>query len=60
MSTFFISASDTMASDSGLYTCLVVLTVDENETFHYDNTSQVTLRGNVNDFSIVLVCDYSV
>ena len=54
-STLFISAIDTMASDSGTYTCRVVVSVVSVETdmFNYSDTSQVTLTGNVNDFSIL-------
>ena len=50
MSTFFINANDTTASDSGVYACQAMLTIDGTEMFDYFDTSQVTLTGNVLDF----------
>ena len=34
-----------MASDSGVYTCLAMLTVDGTDIFNYSDTSRVTLIG---------------
>lgn len=45
LSTLFISSSDTVASDSGVYTCQAVITVDGNDIFTYSDVSHVTLTG---------------
>ena len=45
MLTLFISSNSTMASDTGVYTCLVMLTVDGTDIFNYSDTSLVTLIG---------------
>ena len=45
LSTLFISSSDTVASDSGVYTCPVVITVDGTDMFTSDDTSRVILTG---------------
>ena len=45
LSTLFINGSDTVASDSGIYTCRTVITVDETDMFTSDGDSQVTLTG---------------
>ena len=52
MSTLFIDANDTMASDSGMYRCQVTLTIDGTDMLDYYDTSQVTLTGNVLDYCI--------
>ena len=45
LSTLFINESDTMASDSGIYTCQAVITVDGTDMFTSDDTSIVVLTG---------------
>ena len=45
LSTLFINESDTMASDSGIYTCRAVITVNGTDNFTSDGDSQVTLTG---------------
>ena len=45
LSTLFISASDTVASDSGEYTCQERLTVNGTDIFIYSDSSQVALIG---------------
>ena len=44
-STLFISSSDTVASDSGEYTCQEILTVNGTDIFTYSDSSQVALTG---------------
>ena len=52
MSTFFINESDTMASDSGVYSCQAMLTIDGTDVLDYFDASRVTLAGNVLDICI--------
>ena len=45
MSTLFVSSSDTVASDSGVYTCQAILTVNETDMFTYSDVTHITLKG---------------
>ena len=45
LSTLIINERDTMASDSGIYTCRAEITVDGTDMFTSDADSQVTLTG---------------
>ena len=45
LSTLFISSNDTVASDSGEYTCQEMLTVNGTDMFTYSDSSQVALTG---------------
>ena len=54
MSTLFINVNDTMASDSGVYDCQVILSIDGTDIFDYFDTSQVTLTGKNNVLDICI------
>ena len=44
-STLLISANDSMPTDSGLYYCQVISTVNETDNFTANDTSIVSLTG---------------
>ena len=45
MQSLFISSSDVMQGDSGVYTCQVNLTISGTDNFNAFNTAKVLLTG---------------
>ena len=44
-SVLYIGSNNTMAKDSGMYTCQVILTINGIDTFTASDTSEVFIRG---------------
>ena len=49
------SANDSMPTDSGLYDCQVILTVNETDNFTANDTSIVLLTGKHNNYTLKII-----
>ena len=60
LSTLFISSNDTVASDSGEYTCQEMITVNGTDMFTYSDSSRVALIGKCTWLSQCMIIGYVV